>query len=469
MARNYSQYQEEVAADVAETLKDTGCQPILFVGSGFSRRYASAPTWDALLKDLAERCPLIDREYAYYKQKFKNLPEVASAFAESYREWAWGSGRLDFPDELFNENVPSDAFLKYAAAQSLRGLGPQSDDESFGSEELDREIVALQAINPHAIVTTNYDELLEPLFPEYERIVGQRILKQPYLAIGEIFKIHGCVSMPESIVLTDEDYAVFDKDKKYLSAKLLTYFAEHPLLFIGYSATDPNIRSVLYDVDRMIRADFDLIPNIYILEWSSDIDESAYPPRDRVLSVGDGREIRIKSISASSFEWVYEAFGSGEPLEKVNMKLLRSLLARTVDLVRKDVPTKRVEIDFETLEHKLSGADGVATLLGVAAIDDPTKVNVQYPYTISEVADQLKLAKGWNAVNKYLQQIEAETGVNLKGFDNSYHIGMRTGRGKASRTNKYSQALVDLIAKVRDGQKYELAKDCLQSGSRKKR
>ncbi len=47
---------------------------------------------------------------------------------------------------------------------------------------------------------------------------------------------------PLSLVLTQGDYEAFETDKKYLSAKLLTYFAEHPLLFIGYGANDPNIR-----------------------------------------------------------------------------------------------------------------------------------------------------------------------------------------------------------------------------------
>lgn len=386
---------------------------------------------------------------------------MATEFADAYREWAWGEGKEAFSEKYFNESAPADIFLKSATADLLTGLGPQSEDGSYGSDELDREIDALRAINPHAIVTTNYDELLEPMFPEYERIIGQKILRQPYLAIGEIFKVHGCISTPESLVLTAEDYVNFDADKKYLSAKLLTYFAEHPLLFIGYSATDPNIRSVLYDVDRMMKVDFDLTPNIYILEWDPTIDGKSYPPRERVLSVGDGREVRVKSISAATFQWVYEAFGSGEALERVNMKLLRSLLARTVDLIRKDVPSKRVEIDFTTLEHKLASNDGVATLLGVAAIGDASKVNLKYPFTISEVADALGFGY-WYKVNQLMKKIATEKGVDIKSFDNTYHIGMKTGRANASRTNKYSQAFVDLLQQVHSGNPYELAKDCEQ-------
>lgn len=459
MQRDYKQYQQEVTEDIATVLRDAGCQPILFVGSGFSKRYAGAPTWEELLRKLAETCPRIDKDYAYYKQTYSDPTKIGSVFADAYREWAWGSGKSQFPAEYFSEKFPPDIFLKHTVAKLLKGLGPTKG--SYGSAELDGEISALQAMSPHAVVTTDYDELLEPLFPDYQRVIGQQILRHPYLSIGEIFKIHGCVSEPMSIVLTKEDYDIFNNDKKYLSAKLLTYFAEHPLVFVGYSATDPNIKSVLFDVDRMMRANFQLVPNIYILEWSPDINSSSYPAHDRVLSVGDDREIRIKSITASSFEWVFKAFGAGGSLEKVNMKLLRGLMARTVDLVRKDVPTKRIEVNFETLEHMMASGSSVATLLGITSLDHASKVNATFPYTLTQVAEAMGY-QYWSRANQHIETVKRQTGFDIKGSDNSYHITMKTG--KKSWTNKYSQALVDLLTKVAEGKAYKLAADCQVSG-----
>lgn len=455
MPMDYKQYQEEVTLDISEVIRDAGCQPILFIGSGFSKRYAKAPNWEQLLRKLAEACPNIDKDYAYYKQTYNDLTVIGSVFAKAYSEWAWGAGKNKFPEEYFNEKFQPDIFFKHAVAELLKGLGPNKAG-SFGSTELDAEIAALRAMSPHAIVTTNYDEILEPMFPEYERVIGQTILRQPYLSIGEIFKIHGCISDPLSLVLTKEDYESFEKDKKYLSAKLLTYFAEHPLIFVGYSASDPNIRSVLHDVDRMIRANFNLIPNIYILEWSPDVTEASYPARDRVLTVGDDRNIRIKSITASSFEWVFKAFASGGTLDKVNMKLLRSLMARTVELIRTDVPTRKVEIDFQTLEHQLESGVGFATLMGITALGDPSKVNVTYPYTLTQVAEQLGFTH-WGKANELIDVLKEQKCFSMKASDNAYHITMRIGKGKSSVTNKYSQAAVDLLAKVLEGEDYVLA------------
>jgi hypothetical protein len=94
------------------------------------------------------------------------------------------------------------------------------------------EVAALQRIRPHAVVTTNYDQFLELVFPEYHPIIGQQIIQGASLCIGEIFKIHGCVSDPNSLVFTRTDYNEFTKKKKYLrvgpkSSSTQTKLSEH--------------------------------------------------------------------------------------------------------------------------------------------------------------------------------------------------------------------------------------------------
>lgn len=456
MPMDYKQYQDEVVADIASVLAAASCQPILFVGSGFSKRYAGGPNWEELLKKLAAGCPRIDKDFAYYKQAYAgDLKKIGSLFSDLYREWAWSEGKSTFPPEYFTEEYNSDVFIKHTISRLLRNLGPKDGKGSYGSPELDAEIVALKGISAHAVVTTNYDEVIEPLFPEYERLIGQQILRKPYLAIGEIFKIHGCVSDPMSIVINEADYQRFQEDHKYLSAKLLTYFVEHPLLFIGYRAEDPNIKAILYDVDRMVRANFQLVPNIYVLEWDSNIAATSYPARDKVLTVAPDTNIRVKSITASSFEWVFKAFGQAGNLEKINTKLLRSLMARAVELVRSNIPKKHVEIDFKTLDHAVSSGEGFAKLFGVTSLADPSQVNLNYRYTLSQVAEELGFTY-WSKAHDLIQVLKDQTGFDMKSNDNKYHITMRVGKAEKSVTNKYSEAAVGILRAVLNGDKYEL-------------
>jgi hypothetical protein len=453
MPMNYQQYQEEIEADVADILQQASCQPILFVGSGFTRRYASGPNWEELLTQLAAGCPLIDKSFAYYMQTYKDdLKKIGSVFSDLYREWAWTEeGSQKFPAEYFTADSPGEIFIKHAIAELLKDLGPK--DGSYGSPGLDEEIEALKKINAHAIITTNYDEVIEPLFPDYERIVGQQILRKPYLAIGEIFKIHGCRSDPKSIIINEADYERFEEDHKYLSAKLLTYFVEHPLLFVGYRADDPNIKRILYDVDRMVRADFQLVPNIYILERDSSITDGSYPARDKVISVAPDVNIRIKSITANSFKWVFDAFGQAGDLEKINTKLLRSLMARSVELVRSNIPKKHVEINFQTLEHAVESGDAFAKLFGVTTISDPSQVNLNYRYVLTGVAEQLGYTF-WSPAQKLIDKLREESGFDMKGTDNKYHIAVPSG--KTAYIHRYSEAAVDLLRKVENGEQYEL-------------
>ncbi len=288
MPNNYHQYIEDVSDDIKTCLEGMGCQPILFVGSGLTKRYLSGPNWEELLQQLANECPNIDKRFAYYKQKYPELIDIGRVFSDSYNEWAWGDGEKEFPAELFDAGNEPSIYFKYKVSSIFNSLLQEKEIVNNGEIEL------LRKIHPHSIITTNYDKLLESIYPELTPIIGQKILYANHGSIGEILKIHGCCSTPESIIINRDDYDDFIKKKKYLSAKLLTFFAEHPLLFIGYSAEDSNIKNILSDIDELLSENGDVIPNIYILEWTSKQNESEYPRRERLIQVSANKSIRIK-------------------------------------------------------------------------------------------------------------------------------------------------------------------------------
>lgn len=456
MPTDYKTYQEEVSADITKVLGDAECQPILFVGSGFSKRYAKGPSWEELLNALAKKCPEIDKDFAYYKQTYNgDLKKIGTVFTDLYREWAWGKGKSSFPSEYFDASAPPDIFIKHSIGQLLKDIGPDAKG-SYGSKELDAEIEALKNISAHAIITTNYDRVIEPLFPEYEVVIGQQIMRKGYLAIGEIFKIHGCLSQPQTIIVNEDDYRRFEDDHQYLSAKLLTYFIEHPLIFVGYRADDPNIKAILYDVYRMVRASTsDIVPNIYILQWDPTLTDASNPAREYVISIAADVNIRIKSITANTFEWVFKAFGQAGDLEKINTKLLRALMARSVELIRTDIPKKHVEIDFKQLSHAVESGENFARLFGVTSLSDPSKVNLDYKYAISGVAQELGFTY-WYKVRKMISEIAEQTGFDITSTDNKYHIAYKLGHKSDQLSHKYTEVAVDLFRRYMKGQPLEL-------------
>lgn len=444
---DYKKYKEDVSDDIKTCLEGMGCQPILFIGSGFTKRYANGLGWEELLRHLSDECPEIDRKFAYYKQKYSDLVDIGTIFAEKYNNWAWGSGDTVFPSELYEDGNSPEIYFKHTVAKFFKKL---IDDQVVS---MDGELGLLKKIHPHSIITTNYDQLLEVVFKDYAPIIGQKILYANHASIGEIFKIHGCVSDAKSIVITRDDYNSFIKKKKYLSAKLLAFFAEHPLIFIGYSAEDANIRAILSDIDEILSEDGNLIPNIYILEWDSKELNSDYPRRERLIPVAENKSIRIKSIVANDFSWVYEAFGASKALQNVNPKLLRSLLARTYDLVRSDIPRNPVQVDYTVLSNISESEGELAKLYGIANSSDGLDFNVNYPYTLTAVGKALGY-NGWQDANKLLEIVKNSTKMDIKSSDNKYHCAIMNG--KEIQSHRYSSILKTLLERVKNGDEYSL-------------
>jgi len=277
MEQEYDEYKSDVEDRIGDVIDEMKSQPVLFVGTGLSIRYFGAPNWEGLLRDMAD-ISAIENEYEFYEQTMGDKLEIAEEFADIYTEWAWDEGetggRDEYPEHLFRGDVPTNIYLKHSVSDHLKRITP--DTTSSIPEKKMSEIESLREIQPHAVITTNYDTFLEDfVFPEYERVIGQTLIEEPYANIGEIYKIHGCVTEPSEIVLTNDDYEEFDSKKAYLSAKLLTFFTEHPVLIVGYEPDDPNVKRILSDVNSVVSGT-DRQPNIFIVDWEEDIPENGY-------------------------------------------------------------------------------------------------------------------------------------------------------------------------------------------------
>src|ERR1700733_8773843 len=250
----YLRYMERNSALIRDTLDLLQCQPIFFVGSGIPKRYFKSPGWIELLRIVAKRIGIDDADFNYMLQKCDGgaIP-LGQNLQDHVFEWAWKKGKSNFPKDYFETEIHRSCFLKHLACKEIDSLQPKKSQ--IAKLPLFAEIELLKATNPHAIITTNYDNFMEQIFEGYEPIIGEKVIRYNLNMIGEIFKIHGSTDDPKTIVLTSDDYENYRQKKKYISAKLLTYLAEHPVFVFGYGFGDPNVTEIIEDVGEIIGGD----------------------------------------------------------------------------------------------------------------------------------------------------------------------------------------------------------------------
>ncbi|MFN8531944.1 MAG: SIR2 family protein [Dehalococcoidia bacterium] len=102
------------------------------------------------------------------------------------------------------------------------------------------------------MITTNYDTLIEQAFRAKVRSVSV-VLDDKDLIDAQhtpLIKIHGCVTQPETCIITEEDYHAWmslDSDVKSL---VRSWFIMRRVVFVGYSVADPNFRHLLLELQR---------------------------------------------------------------------------------------------------------------------------------------------------------------------------------------------------------------------------
>lgn len=439
---------ETISGAIQGILEEFDVQPVLFVGAGLARRYIGAPDWEGALRYALDQLGTQTQPYSYFVQKFgDDKVKIGTAIGDLIFEWAWGEGKENFDSSLFG-GTDRHVFLKAIIAKHLNELTP-AGLVAF-PHEFEGEIAALRLIRPHAIITTNYDSILEMVFEGYEPIVGRGVLRYDLNSFGEIFHIHGMASDPQGMVLTDQDYANWHKQSRYFAAKLLTYFVEHPVFIFGYGLGDPNVRTLLQDIGRIAADESGLIANVAQIVWHAELKSGAGQSEAVIDDEDDGRQYRLRVFNVTSLTDVYEIMAARHELKQVNPALLRTLAARLMKLTRKDIPGGTVEIDYATLEKVIQDDQQLPRMLGLTFADTDNK---NYPFTLSHVADELGLQR-WNPLDLLIKKIKVDTGIDLRASDNRYHERIKTGKKSAVR--KWSHDAVDLFRDILAGRPYKI-------------
>lgn len=314
-----------------------------------TRRYLNLPDRKGLLKHFAEI--IRDDEFAYdsYENQANGMdckagvmPKVAELIQKDFdQKWfcdasirTVGSVELEL---IHNGLSPFKAELSnYIKQKTVLNMDYQTEISKFS--EISEKSIA-------GVITTNYDSFLEDNFQGFSKYVGQsQLIFSSIQGVAEIYKIHGSVEVPSSIVINEDDYVRFQEKSAYLAAKLMTIFMEYPIIFMGYSISDSNIQNIIKSIVNCLDADQvkKLEDRFIFIEYKKDmvgaevtpytimIDDTRIADEELVLAIGRASEIGLKGLRGlESNEWYRDIvlgdldFSSDELLEHAYPKLLK--------------------------------------------------------------------------------------------------------------------------------------------------
>ena len=198
---------------------------------------------------------------------------------------------------------------------------------SFRPTLMTEELDILRKATRHVagVITTNYDGLMESVFPKYDVYVRQEdLLFSPLMGIGEIYKIHGSAEDPSSMVINERDYQRLRNHQDYLTSKILTIFGEYPIIFLGYSLNDQDIREIISSIASCAgeaRAR-EIAKRFIFVQYSEScaIKAASY-------EVDNGQTVEMTAISTPNFAPIYEAIAQTNQryAPKVLNQILRQL------------------------------------------------------------------------------------------------------------------------------------------------
>ncbi len=338
-----------ITESLKEIIKASPTAPFLFIGSGFSRRYLGLEDWEGLLTRFGNN--LQSGFVKYASESNDNLALAAQNMARAYSDYWWGLPEAkavsSSPDWYKHLTAP----LRYDICEYLRKIPLENKKLE---EELETLISEKTIID--GVITTNWDLLLESLFPTYKVYIGQsNLLFSNPQKIAEIYKIHGCSSDPKSLVLTKDDYDEFKNKNSYLASKLLSIFLEHPVFFIGYSLNDENIASILGSISEIMTTDEQrekIAKNLIFVNRSKGAEDSISETHLRFL---DNKNIPITQVKTDNFSKVYLAFQGKE--RKIPAHILRIFREQFYEIVQGESPEKKLYCPTDIEDIIKSGGD----------------------------------------------------------------------------------------------------------------
>lgn len=313
-------FNSQVEGTVFDLLHEVNKPPFLFLGSGVSRRYMGAPDWEGLLSMVCDRFDFMFPFEKYAGEaasghpdmgKNELYPRIASAMEADFLSGVFShEGSFELSAEmrdLMRRGVPA---MKFFIGGALRGLRANLMEDEL-------ELLRKAQGNVAGVVTTNYDSFAEELFPQFDVYSSQsEMIFAPLAEVGEIYKIHGSADRPGTMVLDESDYRKLAGEQQILLAKIMIIFAEYPIIFLGYSFNDEDVRGVLETVASCAGQERarELSGRFIFVDYSED---------HKIIDKDFGSNIEMRTIRTDDFSPIYHAIGRSP--QRFTPKVVRQL------------------------------------------------------------------------------------------------------------------------------------------------
>lgn len=314
--------------------------PVLFIGSGISKRYLyKYPNWEELLQlsyqktgnDLYQyqkyKDTLIRENNSPFEINIKMASMIENEFNNAFFDRKIKLDRVKHPNWVKRNISPYKMFLSRYFRETNIYHSPKTDLEISKLKLLKNKI--------SAIITTNYDLFLEKevFSTDFKVFVHQNeLFSADSYNVAEIYKIHGSASDANTIIITKEDYDKFAESRKLIIAKMLILFAESPIIFLGYSFTDENIQSIIVDFLSCLTSKELANIDEHFVFVSYKKNEMSLQELKRTIVTKNNIEIPITEIQTDNFGLVYDTLNQLVPgISPVRIRETRMLVKTIVD------------------------------------------------------------------------------------------------------------------------------------------
>jgi len=249
------------------------CRLALFIGAGVSLP-SGLPSWTGLLEQLADQAGFSDEEKADLKKL--SVLDQAKLIESQMDEGGKGSASRMTARWTSRISLPP---ISLPPGLKRRSVDVSSSDVTTSAfKQAIADITSRGKYTPaHAILgamrlpacTTNYDSLLENAVASANP-KHRRVMRLPWAAPTlsnvemteenlQLLKLHGCVSRPETIVLTRRDYMRYGQQKQALRGLVHSMLLMKEVLFVGFSMTDDNVHMIIDQVRQVFKEDADVV------------------------------------------------------------------------------------------------------------------------------------------------------------------------------------------------------------------